>query len=341
LDETSNYTDEDPGNLRGLRTTYAATEQALFGQIGRDLAPGWRAVLGVRAERVELAGTGTKTRFRKSRGTYDPEVTFRPQFADTLVGGKLTLERDLSPGRLAFVSVTRGYKAGGINVDARLSPPADPLTYATETLWNYEAGLRGHWLGERLKGECTVFLLERRRAQVRDSAGFGGSYRFFTANGREARVSGLEAAGSFALTREWSLQASLAQMESALDRFVLTNGNLGGGRRLANTPRHGHTLALRYRGPTGLFGQMERVARSSQYDSNNHNEARRAFQVVNASLGYDWRAWTLTLWGRNLGHERYEKRVFFFGNEDPDYVETRYESRADPRQIGVIVRYRF
>jgi hypothetical protein len=40
-------------------------------------------------------------------------------------------------------------------------------------------------------------------------------------------------------------------------------------------------------------------------------------------------------------NERYEKRVFFFGNEDPDYVETRYEDRADPRQIGATVSYRF
>jgi outer membrane receptor protein involved in Fe transport len=63
--------------------------------------------------------------------------------------------------------------------------------------------------------------------------------------------------------------------------------------------------------------------------------------VVNASLGYAWREWTLTLWGRNLLNRRYENRVFFFGNEDPDYLEKRYESRADPRQVGVTAAYRF
>ena len=44
---------------------------------------------------------------------------------------------------------------------------------------------------------------------------------------------------------------------------------------------------------------------------------------------------------RNLFDQRYEKRVFFFGNEDPDYIETRYEDRADPRQIGVTAAFRF
>ena len=62
---------------------------------------------------------------------------------------------------------------------------------------------------------------------------------------------------------------------------------------------------------------------------------------MNSTLGYTWNQWTVTVWARNLFDKRYEKRVFFFGNEDPDYVETRYEDRADPRQVGVTARFRF
>jgi outer membrane receptor protein involved in Fe transport len=341
LDEASTYTNEDPGNLRGLRTNYAATHYAGFGQLGHELGPRSRLILGLRAERVDLQGDGTRTRYRKTRGTSDPVVMFAPRFADTLLGGKLTWEHDLTPRQLVFASLTRGYKAGGINVDARINPPADPLTYATETLWNWEAGLRGHWLEQRLTGEFAAFWLQRRDTQVRDSAGFGGNYRFFTANGRGAQVYGVEGSGALSLSRAWSVHGSLATMASELDRFTLTNGNVGGGRRLANTPRHGYSVALRYRDAAGFFGQLEQIGRAAQYDSNSHNEARRAFAVVNANLGYAWRAWTLTLWVRNLGDTRYEKRVFFFGNADPDYVETRYESRADPRQLGAKMAYRF
>jgi iron complex outermembrane receptor protein len=176
---------------------------------------------------------------------------------------------------------------------------------------------------------------------VRDSAGFGGSYRFFTANARAAHVTGLEAAASYAFTDALSLRATLAHMESELDRFVLTNGNSGGGRRLANTPRYGYTLGARFRAASGFFANADLVARAQQFDSNNQNEARRAFRVVHANLGYAWRTWTVTLWARNLLDARYEKRVYFFGNDDPDYIETRYETRADPRQIGVSAAWRF
>ena len=143
------------------------------------------------------------------------------------------------------------------------------------------------------------------------------------------------------MTKEWSLYGSVARTESSLDKFVLANGNAGGGRRLANTPRHGYSLGTRYAAERGFLGSLELVGRSRQYDSNNQDEARGAFNVVNGSVGYAHGPWTMTLWVRNLFDQRYHKRVFFFGNEDPDYVPTRYESVADPRQVGVTATFRF
>lgn len=339
--EKGNYSDSSPYyDATNLNTRYHAENAAFFAQVAHDFDAHTRLIVGLRTERVDLDGRGTMfTSF--GRTVTSSAVTFRPAFEDTLLGGKLTLEHDLGTRQIAFASVTRGYKAGGINIDARISPPADPLTYGTETLWNYEIGLRGNWLEARLTGELTAFYLDRRDTQVRDSAGFGGSYRFFTANANRAHVSGLEASASYALTPEFSLHTTLAQMDSGLDRFTLTNGNTGGGRVLANTPHYGYTVGARYHDTAGFFANAELVGRAKQYDSNNQNESRRAFHVVNASLGYTSGPWTFTLWGRNVLNERYEKRVFFFGNADPDYVETRYEDRADPRQLGASATWRF
>jgi iron complex outermembrane receptor protein len=341
LAEDSAYTNEDPGNARGLKTDFDAVNVAVFGQASHHLNADTRVIVGLRAERIDLDGAGTRTRFRTSRGVFDPVVSFAPAFSDPLLGGKVTLEHDLTPRHLAFASITRGYKGGGVNIDARINPPADPLTYDTEYLWNYEVGFRGSWLEQKLIGEVTGFYLQRRHTQVRDSAGFGGNYRFFTANGNAARVYGLEASMSYAVTRQWSLHGTASQLESELDRFVLANGNEGGDRRLANTPRHGYSLGTRFRSDAGFFGSVELIGRSRQYDSNNHTEARGAFNVINGSVGYAHGAWTFRLWGRNLFDQRYQERVFFFGNEDPDYIPTRYETRADPRQFGVTAAYQF
>lgn len=341
IDERSRYADSYPWEINNLKTTYRSKNTALFGQIGHDFSPETRLVVGLRGERISLDGVGVKSHLDTGTNATDSIVTVRPGFRDTLFGGKITLEHDLDAHTLAFASITRGYKAGGINVDARIDVGADPLTYGTETLWNYEAGFRGNWLEQKLTGELTAFYLARRNTQVRDSAGFGGSYRFFTDNGDNSHVTGLEAAGTYALAHDWTVRGSLALMRSELNPFTLTNGNTGGGRDLANTPHYGYTLGTRYGAATGFFTNAELVGRAQQFDSNNQNESRRAFRVVNASLGYAWREWTVTLWAKNLFDETYDKRVYFFGNEDPDYIPARYEDRADPRQIGVTASYRF
>ncbi len=340
-DEFSRYTNDNPWGHAGLKTVYRSANTALFGQLGHDLSPRTRLIAGLRAERIKMVGDSAATSVDLTTGLADPTVFIRPAFSDTLIGGKLTLEHDLSDHELAFVSLTRGYKAGGINVDARIDITADPLTYATETLWNWEAGVRGHWAGGRLTGEATVFWLARRDTQVRDSAGFGGSYRFFTDNGDGSHVYGLEASGAWSFADDWSLRGSLALMRSKLEPFTLANGNTGGGRELANTPDHGYSLGLHYGGARGLFFNADLAGRAEQFDSNNQNEARRAFRTVNASLGWAAGRWTVTLWAKNLFDEVYDKRVFFFGNEDPDYIPARYENRADPRQVGVTAAWRF
>lgn len=340
-EEFSRYANENPWGRAGLRTVYDAANTAVFGQVGHNLSTRTRLVLGLRAERITMDGSGEATEVDLTTGAAEPTVHIRPEFRDTLIGGKVSLEHDLPSGPLLFVSLTRGYKAGGINVDARIDPTSDPLTYATETLWNWEAGVRGAWADRRLTGELTLFHLERRDTQVRDSAGFGGSYRFFTDNGEDARVSGLEAAGAYALGEHWALRGSLALMHSRLDPFTLANGNTGGGRELANAPEYGYTFGVRYAGPRGWFFDADLVGRAEQFDSNNQHESRRSFQVVNASFGYATGPWTVSVWARNLLDETYDKRVYFFGNEDPDYIPARYENRADRRQLGVTVGYRF
>lgn len=341
IDEDSRYTNEDPENIRGLTTAYQSRNIAVFGQTGHDLTDRSRLVLGLRAEQIAIDGSGLRTRFRKTPARFDAPLRLAPSFDGTLVGGKISYELDLTSSHLFFASVTRGYKGGGINIDARIDPASDPLTYATEGLWNYEIGFRGRWLDQRLTGELTAFHLTRHDSQVRDSAGFGGSYRFFTDNANGAAVTGLESSATVRLTGSWSVRGSFALLDSKLDPFTLVNGNTGGGRRLAATPRHSYTLGLGYHPESGLFGNVDLTGRARQFDSNNQNEERSAFNVLNASIGHRWRAWTFTLWARNLTDAVYENRVYFFGNADPDYAETRYEARADPRQFGVTAAYRF
>jgi iron complex outermembrane recepter protein len=311
-------------------TVFDATTMAVFGQWGQNIGDSTRLIAGLRAEDYNLE---TDIQFR---GAFD--------FSDTLFGGKLTLEQDLAEGHLGFASITRGYKAGGVNIYNYLVVPDEgPNRYDTEIMWNYELGWRGHTADGKVSGEIVAFYIDRDAPQVRDSAGFGASFTYFVDNGTRANIYGLESSFRAQLNDQLTAYGSLGLMESDLATFTLSNptADPAGGRELANVPAFTYNLGLRYGQTNGFWASAEISGRDSYFESNTHNETRSGYDVVNASIGYSWEAWSLTLWARNLFDERYEDRIFYFGNAGPNFETTRYESPAAPRQIGASVRWNF
>jgi len=210
-------------------------------------------------------------------------------------------------------------------------------------MWNYELGWRGRTADGKLMAEVVAFYIDRQDPQVRDSAGFGASFTYFVDNGESAYISGAEASFRAQITETVSAYGSMGLMDSHLDPFTLNNttADPAGGRELANVPAYTYSLGARYDSGEGLWASAELNGRDAYFESNTHGEKRSAYTVINASVGYRWGDWDVTLWARNLFDEDYEKRVFYFGNAGPNFETTRYESPADPRQFGVSLRYSF
>lgn len=327
LDEESviGYTDEFGSGI--VDSNYETESFALFGQAAHDLTERTRIILGLRYENhsVDFDSVTIDDYF----GSLIPGSNDVSDDGD-LWGGKLTVEQDLSETQMLFASVTRGYKAGGANSGAFILP-GDPATYEDETLWNYELGLRSSWFNGQVDSQVTVFYLDREDAQLRDSAGAGGFFRYFTSNQGDAEHYGLETRVNWYLTRDWTASGSLGLLETELDATD---------RDLANAPSYNYSFRLDYRPSEGFFAGIEVVGTDEYYESNSHNEERESFNVVNASIGYRWDRWTVTLWSKNLFDEDYQERVFFFDNFDPDGGGTqRYEAPAAPRTFGVTANY--
>ena len=333
IDESSTYTSGTPRLLNDFKSQ----NYAIFSQVGHDLTENDRLILGTRLEHV-----------RSKSDALDPRAGagYAARFSDTLFGGKLTYERDLNENLLAFASVAHGYKAGGLNIDARRTVPVNaPLTYESEKLWNYEIGMRGQWYDGRITTALTGFHLERRDTQSRSSSGAGNDFFFFEGNANAASITGAELESAIRPNDNFTFYGTLALMRSKIDEFTSFDGTQSGGRTLANTPSYGWSLGARYDHECGFFATVDVAGRGDYFESNNHDEKRDAFTTVNAAIGYTRNDWTVSLWARNLFDERYTQRVFFFAN-DPrigfdDNDKRRYESLAPPRQIGVTLSREF
>ena len=334
------YTEYD-WTAADYKSSYDSDSFATFGQIAHDFSEATRLIIGLRYEYYDIDVHS------RSSGSYTSGESGNSDQSDSLWGGKITLEHDINSEHMAFTSFARGYKAGGANV-ATFSDPGDPLTYDDETLWNYEIGLRSEWFEGAVISQLTAFYMYREDAQLRDSAGAGGFFRYLTVNGDSAEHFGAEAEATWYISQHWTANAGVGVLETNRDSYNDPEGHVSS-RDLANAPAYTYNANLAYRADNGFFANVEVSGRDDFYESNSHDEKRNAFAIVNASVGYQYKNWTLTLWAKNLFDEEYEKRLFYFGNRydtstpDPwDFeADKRYEDPADPQQFGVTANYRW
>jgi iron complex outermembrane receptor protein len=329
MDEYSDVNYRDEFGLGTATSDYETENYAIFTQLAHDLSDSTRVILGIRSEHheVDFSSNVTEDYF----GSLVAGETSASQ-DDDVWGGKITLEHDVKEEHMLFASITRGYKVGGANTGA-FSLPTDPSTYEDETLWNYEIGLHSDWFDGQVSSQVTLFYLDRKDAQLRDSAGAGGFFRYFTSNQGDAEHYGLEAESAWFFAEKWTFRANLGMLETKLDATD---------RNVSNAPALTYSARIDYRPIKGLFAGMELVGSDEYYESNSHNEKRGSYAVVNGSIGYQLERWTITLWTKNLLDEAHEERVFLFDNFDPDGLgEQRYQALTAPRSFGVTANYRW
>jgi outer membrane receptor protein involved in Fe transport len=309
-----------------LASRYDATNLAVFGQY--DNALGERTVLslGLRGER--------------RTSDYADTAGLKTGPADSLWGGDLTLNHEYSAAVSSYVSLSRGYKAGGFNLGI---VPDDLREFEAEALINLEAGIKSLLLEGRLRLNASVFVSRHDDQQVRTSVqlvpGDPASFVFLTVNAEEGRTAGVEADLRWLASDAWSFYASLGLLDTRFERFRDSPGLEG--REQAHAPRYSLALGGSYRHPGGLFARVDVSARDDFYFDVSHDQRSEAYELVNARAGYEADDWTLQIWARNLFDEHYAVRGFYFGNEPPDFPNTLYVRPGDPRQVGITYEKRF
>ena len=313
-------------------TDFESHSLALFSQITHNLSSSTRLTIQLRGEyyEVDVAADGI-----------GPDAYFAPTVPfdysldndDTLWGGNITLVHDLDERTQVHATFSRGYKAGGASTP-NFTGDGD-ITYDEETLYTVEAGVRSSFFEDTVDASLTVFYIYRDDPQFRDSQGAGSFFDYITTNGDKAKHFGAEGEATWHFARNWSLNGTVGILDSERDRYTARGVDVDS-RKLANAPDYTYSARVDYNPATGLFGSLELVGSDNYYESNSHAEKRSSFAVVNASIGYRYDNWTLSVWSKNLLDEEYEERIFFFDN---GFGDQRYESPAAPRTFGVTANY--
>ncbi|MDJ0907981.1 MAG: TonB-dependent receptor [Woeseiaceae bacterium] len=299
---------------------FESTSVALFGQVEQRIGERTWLSAGLRAER-------RSTEYEDTAG-----LSIGP--GDAMLGGEITLSHDHTGAVTSFVTLSRGYKAGGFNLGV---VPDEVREFDDETLLSLEAGVKASLYGGRLAVNASVFANERRDQQVRTSFQLDpnnpASFGFATINAETSEALGLEAELNWIVSETIDVYASLGLLDTRFDEFTTAPELIG--RAQAHAPEYTFAAGGSYRHPSGWFLRVDASAKDEFYFDVSHDQRSDSYELVNARLGYDADAWKATLWIRNAFDEQYAVRGFFFGNEPPNFEPTLYTRPGDARQVGI------
>ena len=280
-----------------------------------------------------------------------------------LWGGRVALEYDLADRHLLYASVSRGYRANGVNASILASMEAfdDPAIveqlsryqeFDEEHLYNYEIGFKGRFLQDTLQARLALFYMDRDDQQVKGSLPFtrgDGSTGFidYTANAAEGENYGLELEMDWLATQRLTLYGNLGLLETEFDEYVYTNSSGESfdlsGRDQAHAPAYQYAVGGRFDIGRGFYLRMDVEGKDDFYFSDRHDTEASSYDLLHMRLGYSNDNWSVAVWGRNLTDEDYYVRGFgSFGN-DPrkEYVVEPYYQYGEPRLVGVSASYTF
>ncbi|WP_151173215.1 TonB-dependent receptor [Pseudoalteromonas ruthenica] len=326
-------------NAGDFTSTYDSENIALYGQIEMPISDKTRLVTGLRVERNE--------------GQYSDSAAVVENVDDTMVGAKVALEYQVVPRTMIYTSISRGYKAGGINAEAiakandeGLSQDADFFlnhrTFDPEYLWNAEFGVKGSSADKRLNLRITAFYMYRDNIQLKAWKTEDQQFAGYFDNGNSGENYGLEIEGEYAVSKRLTLTGSVGALDSEIDGFVTAEGVDQSDRDQAQAPHYQYALNARFDITDALFVNLGVEGKDEYYFSNSHNSKSPSYNLVNASVGYQAEYWGVNFWVRNALDKDYYNRGFKFGNNPVNgYIAQTYVQYAEPRVAGVSFNYGF
>ena len=310
---------------------------ALYSELSTPLSARLSLVSGLRIERYE-------DEYADSSANY---ITNN----DTMWGAKLSLNYQPNPQALIYLLASRGYKAGGVNGDAlakaadeSLSELLTKASFAPETLYNAEFGVKGTALDQSLVTRVAAFYMWRKDMQVKGwlNPDSGPQFAGFIDNAGSGRNYGVEIENRLQLHPQLTLMISASWLKTKLGKYVTIDGDDFSGREQAQAPRFSYSVAADWYLSDTLTFNIGLQGKDSFYYSDSHEQRSDRYELLNLRLNYQIQQWQLAVWSRNALDQDIGVRGFYFGNDPRDRYEPHlYEQFSEPRRVVVSASYQF
>jgi iron complex outermembrane receptor protein len=323
--------------FRSLGTTFLGTEVppaaqdlelenlAVFGNLSYDISDALELTLEARWDE--------ETPKDLTQGRSETFSEFQP---------KASLSYRFREGLLGYVTVGKGFRAGGFN---NVAPGSNfPPGFDKESLVSYEAGLKGSAYGGRLRTGMSLFFIDYTDMQ----------YFLFDQTGTQANInvkSSEIVGGELELTAQPAdsllLNLGVAFTESEILEYEEVEGVLVPaseiiGREVPGAPVVSVNFSLQHTaslsGDLDLVSRLDYAHRGKTYLTLDNVDTQSAYNLTNLSFALEKEHWSARLYVNNLFDEEYIEWFFarrFIGLP----ADIAWPSK--PRQVGLEFSLRY
>nr|WP_320191238.1 TonB-dependent receptor [uncultured Desulfobacter sp.] len=274
---------------------------AAFGQVVIPFLEDYELTLGGRYQRITKdidsknyclpAGTTGAPRYTLDEdNTWD---TFLPKIALSY-----KIHKDLS----SYFSITKGYLAGGYNYAAS-SGTVDQNKFDAQESINYELGIRGDLLDNRLYLSAAIFYLDIEDLHVYSHDDATGVTH--TSNAAEAYSQGIELELGYTINENWRIDGSFGLIEAKYNEYTNASGTDLKDNKIQRTPSHTANLGVSYSNDHGIYGRLDIKNQGKMYFNDTNTYQENSYTTADVKIGYLFDGWDIYAYANNITDESY------------------------------------
>lgn len=225
-----------------------------------------------------------------------------------------------------YVSVSRGFKSGGLNDNENMGSTFDP-----EYTWNYEIGLKSAWLENRLQVNASFYYIDWSDMQVEILTSGGSSV--YIDNAGEATSKGFEIQLLSRPLKGLELMMGFGYSDSKYDDYS-KGEQVFDGNRVIDSPEYTVNTGLTYRFSNGIFlSSSYTYFGEIEYNPEN-TSSQEGYGLAHMKMGYETEKFDIYLFARNLFDKEYYTRAV-------NVSDVWYGRAGEPQTFGVATNLRF
>lgn len=267
-------------------------------------------------------------------------------FTDRDLSPMASIRYQFNPNFMTYVTVSRGFKAGGWNPDITKETTTSGIQFAAEKVTNYEAGIKTQFFDRKLTLNVSGYHMDYSNLQV--SQFLGTTVGFVITNAGKAVINGTEIE-VIARPKSWlNLRGGGAYNDAHYTAFLSGNGADYAGQQFTNVPKYSAYISGEITAPLTSWANLQ-IHGDFRYQSKAFFDDARTvsivgpyasdgYGIVNGNIGLKMsNGFEVSAYAQNLTN----KRVLLARAADLLNLKVISDTYGAPREFGVRLGYSF